>query len=103
MSTDEIYNEILEDTHDITPKWRPVSPTFLSENVISSSDMYYFYCNQLAKLDHEHRTFILNFKRTYDKIKQHERKLNALNEKLSNLKIKKIIKLKNYKIINKKK
>jgi hypothetical protein len=68
MESDPIFEEILNDPYDITPKWQPVSPTILNENLMSVSDMYFYYCQQLSKLDYEHRKFIHKNHRTYKKL-----------------------------------
>ena len=79
-SQDPIYQDIMNDPDDISPKWQPVRPNILNENLMSVSDMYFYYCEQLAKLDHEHRKFIHKNRETYKmlirKIKEFDKKLS---------------------------
>ena len=71
----DIYEQILNDPYDIAPKWQPVSPFILDENIISSSDMYFYYCHELSKLDYQHRNALYRNYHIYKELKKKTKEL----------------------------
>ncbi len=88
----DIYEQILNDPYDIAPKWQPVSPCILDEHVISVSDMYFYYCHELSKLDYQHRNAIY---KNYHIYKELKKKTQELEKQLRDLEYYKKFLLKN--------
>jgi len=75
---DPIYQDILDDPYDIIPKWKPPSPIILNENLMSVSDMYFYYCNELGRVDENQRKFIYKNYLVYAKLKRKIKELDSL-------------------------
>ncbi len=54
---DSIFQDILNDPYDITPKWEPVSVCILNEPMLSVVDIHYFYVMELAKIKYQLKQF----------------------------------------------
>ena len=54
---DPIFQDILNDPYDLTPKWEPVSVSILNEPMLSVVDIHYFYAMELAKMKYRHKQF----------------------------------------------
>jgi hypothetical protein len=74
----DIFQSILDDPYDIIPKWQPPSPVILNENLMSVSDMYFYYCNELGRVDAEHKKMIYKNYLVYTKLKHKIKELDSL-------------------------
>ena len=54
---DPIFQDILNDPYDLTPKWEPVSVSILNEPMLSVVDIHYFYAMELAKIKYQLKQF----------------------------------------------
>jgi hypothetical protein len=78
---DPIFQSILDDPYDITPKWQPPSPVILNEKLMSVSDMYFYYCNELGRVDAQQKKFIFNNYLVYRNLKRKIKELDTLIRK----------------------